>query len=35
LVYHSIDDAAMSLEPFDFFSCVDIADAYHTVAFSR
>ena len=33
-VYHSIDDAAMSLEPFDFFYCVDIVDAYHTVAFA-
>jgi len=33
-VYHSINDAAMSLEPFDFFYCVDIVDAYHTVAFA-
>ena len=33
-VYHSIDDAAMSLEPFDFFYCVDIVDAYYTVAFA-
>ena len=24
----------MSLEPFDFFYCVDIVDAYHTVAFA-
>ena len=33
-VYHSIDDAALSLEPFDFFYCVDPVDAYHTVAFA-
>jgi hypothetical protein len=33
-VNHSIDDAALRLTPFDFFFCVDIADAYHTATFA-
>jgi hypothetical protein len=33
-VYHTADDAALGLAPFDFFFCTDIADAYHTAAFA-
>jgi hypothetical protein len=32
-VYHSVDDDTLSLAPFDFFFCVDVADVYHTAAF--